>query len=240
MAAPVFNWIDSRPYLAGEITDPAAFNDFLDSLPIISNEPAVTTIAPTLEHSSGGAAVLMVTDLPPMVAAVKRSNISQPDTRPTEHDTALSAYRAGDLREWAVAKLEAAGRADDIKATSAKRAKVDGSQPMATMIAGDAAVSIHIPKLAKALLTEILKYAAIQFKSGFKSFMQFAKTKSMLSLVLSYGLLYSPLLVSKPVKQFLDKVGSSAAINKGQAQLAKIRIAMAASLMLLAKQIAVK
>ena len=103
-----------------------------------------------------------------------------------------------------------------------------------------AAVSIHIPKLAKALLVEITNFASMKFKSGAKSFIQFAKAKSVLSILLSYGLLYSPLLVSEPFRKFLNKLASTTAINKGRAQIAKIRIAMAASLMLLAKQIAVK
>ena len=64
----------------GDITDPVAFNDFLDSLPIISKEPAVATIAPNTlpipEHFSGGATVMMVSDsLPPLVAALKRSSV---------------------------------------------------------------------------------------------------------------------------------------------------------------------
>ena len=105
---------------------------------------------------------------PPLVAAIKRSEVSQPATSPTEHGSALSAYRAGDLREWAVHKLDAAGRADEVKSNSAKRAKTDNSVPMTAVITGDAAVSIHIPKLAKgkALFTEILKYASMRFKSG--------------------------------------------------------------------------
>ena len=57
-----------------------------------------------------------------------------PAKQPTAHATALEAYRAGDLCAWATHKLTTAGRADELKGASAKRAKTEEATPMVMAI----------------------------------------------------------------------------------------------------------
>ena len=116
--------------------------------------------------------------------------------------------------------------------------------PMATVITGEAAASIHIPTLAKALLKEIMNYSFVKVKSGAMDIIQLAKMNSLLGLILTYGIVYSPLLASESAHKLYAMLPVTHGISKGQWYLrkfiAKFRVMLSLLLMRSADAIALK